>query len=256
MTKVKTEAEIEILREAGRRLARILHAVGEQAVTGVAVKDLDILAHRLITEGGDVPSFLNYKPAGAKRPYPASLCVSINDAAVHGIPTESDAILTEGDIVSLDAGLTHQGLIADMCITVPVGTIDARGVQLIDAARKARDAGVSVCKAGAHLGDIGAAIEDSLEGTGFFIVEDLGGHGVGHHVHEAPHIFHTGMYGTGPTLEEGMVITIEPTVSEGSTEIVLDSDGYTYRTRDHSRTAQFEHTIVVTKDGCEIITRE
>ncbi len=256
MTKTKTVEEIAILREAGRRLARILNAVGDAAKVGVAVKDLDALAHRLITKAGDTPSFLNYKPAGAKRPFPASLCVSINDAAVHGIPTGSDVILKEGDIVSLDAGLTHQGLIADMCITVPVGSVDARGMQLIDAARRARDAGVSVCKAGTHLGDIGAAIEDSLEGTGFFIVEDLGGHGVGHAVHESPHIFHTGMYGTGPTLEEGMVITIEPTVSEGSTEIVLDSDGYTYRTRDHSRTAQFEHTIVVTKDGHEIITKE
>ncbi len=256
MGKIKTEAEIEILREAGKRLAHVLNTVGDAAKPGVAIKDLDALAYKLITEAGDTPSFLNYKPAGAKRPFPSSLCVSINDVAVHGIPTESDAILNEGDIVSLDAGVTHQGLIADMCITVAVGDVDARGIQLIDAARKARDAGVSVCKAGAHLGDIGAAIEDSLEGTGFFVVEDLGGHGVGHHVHEAPHIFHTGMYGTGPTLEEGMVITIEPTISEGSTDIVLDSDGYTYRTKDHSRTAQFEHTIVVTKEGNEIITRE
>jgi methionyl aminopeptidase len=256
MAKIKTEAEIKTLREAGKRLARILHAVGNEAKAGVAVRDLDALAQRLIAEGGDTPSFLNYKPAGAKRPFPAALCVSINDAAVHGIPTESDYILNEGDIVSLDEGLTHEGLIADMCITVPVGAVDARGMQLIDAAQKARDAGVSVCKAGAHLGDIGAAIEDSLEGTGFFVVEDLGGHGVGHKVHEPPHIFHTGMYGTGPVLEAGMVITIEPTVSEGSTEIVLDADGYTYRTKDHSRTAQFEHTIVITNDGHEIITRE
>lgn len=256
MTKIKTDAEIAILREAGRRLARILHAAGDEARVGVAVKDLDAYVQRLIADGGDTPSFLNYKPAGAKRPFPAALCVSINDAAVHGIPTESDYILKEGDIVSLDAGLTHEGLIADMCITVPVGTVDARGMQLIDAARVARDAGVSVCKAGTHLGDIGAAIEDSLEGTGFFVVEDLGGHGVGHKVHEPPHIFHTGMYGTGPVLEEGMVITIEPTVSEGGTEIVLDPDGYTYRTKDHSRTAQFEHTIVVTKEGHEIITKE
>jgi methionyl aminopeptidase len=179
----------------------------------------------------------------------------VNDAAVHGIPTESDYILTDGDIVSLDAGLTHQGLIADMCITVPVGSVDAEGKALIDAARSARDAGVAVFHAGARLGDIGAAIEEALAGTGFGIIEDLGGHGVGYKVHEPPHIFHVGRYGTGPVLEEGMVITIEPTISEGSTEIVLDDDGYTYRTADHSRTAQFEHTIVVTKEGCEVITK-
>lgn len=256
MAKIKSPEEIAILREAGRRLARILTAVGDAARPGTAVTDLDALAHELITAGGDVPSFLGYKPAGAKRPYPCSLCVSVNDAAVHGIPTESDYILKEGDIVSLDAGLTHQGLIADMCVTVPVGEVDARGMRLIDAAQRARDAGVSVCRAGAHLGDIGAAIEDSLADAGFSVVEDLGGHGVGHTVHESPHIFHFGTRDTGPLLEEGMVITIEPTVSEGGTEIVLDPDGYTYRTKDHSRTAQFEHTIVITRDGHEIITKE
>jgi methionyl aminopeptidase len=255
MTKIKTTEEILILKEAGRRLAVILDTIGKEARAGVAVQELDALAHELITAGGDVPSFLGYKPAGAKRPFPASLCVSVNDTAVHGIPTESEHVLADGDIVSLDAGLTHQGLIADMCITVPVGDVDEQGVRLIETARNARDAGVSVCRAGAHVGDIGAAIEKRLAGTGFSVVEDLGGHGVGHKVHESPHIFHFGTRGTGPVLEEGMVITIEPTVSEGGTEIVLDPDGYTYRTKDHSRTAQFEHTIVITKDGHTVITK-
>jgi methionyl aminopeptidase len=256
MAKIKTKEDIELLREAGRRLAAILRVAGEQAKSGVAVKDLDTLVHQLITAGGDMPAFLNYKPAGARRPYPASLCVSVNDAAVHGIPTESDYILADGDIVSLDAGLTHQGLIADMCITVPVGTVDERGMQLIAAAKRALDAGIAVVRAGARLGDIGAAIEGALADTGFAVVEDLGGHGVGHSVHEPPHIFHFGTQGTGAVLEEGMAITIEPTVSEGSTDIILDRDDYTYRTADGSRTAQFEHTMVVTKDGCEIITKE
>ncbi|HXK40120.1 MAG TPA: type I methionyl aminopeptidase [Candidatus Paceibacterota bacterium] len=255
MAKIKTKEEIAILTEAGRRLAVILDTIGKEARAGVAVQELDRRAHELITAGHDAPSFLDYKPAGAKRPFPASLCVSVNDAAVHGIPTESEYMLVDGDIVSLDAGLTHQGLIADMCITVPVGEVDARGMRLIDAARRARDAGVLVCRAGAHLGDIGAAIERSLAGTGFTVVEDLGGHGVGHKVHESPHVFHFGTRDTGPVLEEGMVITIEPTVSEGGTEIVLDPDGYTYRTKDHSRTAQFEHTIVITKDGHTVITK-
>lgn len=255
MAKIKTPEEIEILKEAGRRLAAILHTLGREAQPGVAVKDLDRRAYEFITAGGDTPSFLNYKPAGARRPFPATLCVSVNDVAVHGIPTESDYVLQDGDIVSLDAGLTHRGLIADMCITVPVGSVDAKGCALIAAAEKARDAGVAVCRAGAHLGDIGAAIEESLSGTGFGIVEDLGGHGVGHKVHEPPHIFHFGTKGTGPVLEEGMVITIEPTISEGGTDIVLDPDGYTYRTKDGSRTAQFEHTVVITKSGPLVITK-
>lgn len=255
MTKIKTTEEITLLREAGHRLARILHAVGEAAQPGVAVTDLDALAHKLILADGDAPAFLGYKPAGAKRPYPATLCVSVNDAAVHGIPTESDYVLADGDIVSLDAGLTHEGMIADMCITVPVGDVDAEGMRLIEAGKRALEAGVGAVRAGARLGDIGAAIEDALAGTGFGVVEDLGGHGVGHSVHEPPHIFHFGTKGTGSALGEGMVITIEPTISEGGTDITLDRDGYTYRTKDGSRTAQFEHTIVVTADGCEIITK-
>jgi methionyl aminopeptidase len=255
MSKIKTADEIAILKEAGKRLASILDAVGRDAKPGVAIKDLDARAYGLIIAGGDTPSFLDYKPAGARRPFPASLCVSINDVAVHGIPTESEYVIQEGDVVSLDAGLTHQGLIADMCITVPAGRVDEAGMRLIEAARRARDAGVAVCREGAHLGDIGAARESARDGTGFGIVEDLGGHGVGHKVHELPHIFHTGIHGTGPVLESGMVITIEPTISEGSTDIVLDPDGYTYRTMDGSRTAQFEHTIVITKNGNEIITK-
>ncbi len=254
MAKIKTPEEIEILTEAGRRLAVILHTVGQEACPGRAVRDLDRRARELITAGGDIPSFLGYQPAGADRPFPASLCVSINDVAVHGVPTESEYVLRDGDMVSLDAGLTHKGLIADACITVPAGVIDEKGLALIEAAKRARDAGVAACRAGVHLGDIGAAIEESLAGTGFSVVEDLGGHGVGHKVHEPPHIFHVGRRGTGPVLESGMVITIEPTVSEGSTEIVLDPDGYAYRTQDGSRTAQFEHTIVITDAGCDILT--
>ncbi|MBP9771323.1 MAG: type I methionyl aminopeptidase [Candidatus Pacebacteria bacterium] len=255
MAKIKSAEEIEKLRVAGKRLAVVLDAVGKAALPGVSVRALDALAEKMIREEGDTPSFLNYKPAGAKRGFPATLCVSVNDAAVHGIPTESDYVLQDGDIVSLDAGLTHEGMVADACITVPVGEVGQEGLDLIATAERARDVGVSVCKAGAHLGDIGAAIERSLAGTHFGVIEDLGGHGVGHSVHEAPHIFHTGMQGTGEKLVAGMVITIEPTVSEGSTEIVLDSDGYTYRTIDGSRTAQFEHTIVITENGNEILTQ-
>ncbi len=254
MARIKSADEIHILRAGGKRLARILATVADAVAPGVPVRELDILTERLMREEGDTPAFLDYKPAGAKRGFPASLCVSVNDQAVHGIPTESDYVLADGDIVSLDAGLIHRGLITDMCLTVGVGTIDEKAVHLIEESKKALMAGIAVCKAGAHLGDIGSAIEESLAGTGFSVVEDLGGHGVGHKVHEAPHIFHIGEHGTGEKLEAGMVITIEPTVSEGGTDIVQDADGYTYRTADGSRTAQFEHTIVITETGYEILT--
>lgn len=255
MVRIKTPNEIEILREGGRRLAAIMARVAKEARVGVAVRDLDTLLVQEIHAMGDEPAFLGYKPVGADRPFPASLCVSVNDEAVHGVPTESERILKDGDIVSLDAGLIHEGLITDMCTTVAVGAVDARGLRLIQKAKDALDAGIAAARGGNRLGDIGAAIDVCLGGTGFAAIPDLGGHGVGHEVHEAPHIFHFGDAGTGEKLVPGMVITIEPTVSEGSTEIVLGKDGYTYLTDDGSRTAQFEHTIVITDGEPEILTR-
>lgn len=253
MAKIKTDEEIATIREAGRRLARILSAAGDMVRPGVTTKELDMFVESEIRKGGDEPAFLNYKPAGASGPYPATLCVSVNDEAVHGIPKE-DRVLKEGDIVSLDAGLIHNGLIADMCSTVPVGDIDKAGWELINRAKESLMAGIMAACGGAHLGDIGAAIEESLAGSGFRVVEDLGGHGVGHKVHELPHIFHFGTKGTGEKLIPGMVITIEPTVSEGGSTIDLAADGWTYHTSDGSRTAQFEHTIVITDGEPEIVT--
>lgn len=254
MVRIKTPQEIELLREGGRRLASIMKRVAAETKIGVAVRDLDALLVQEIRAMGDEPAFLGYKPAGADRPFPASLCVSVNDEAVHGVPTESDRVLADGDIVSLDAGLIHQGLITDMCTTVAVGNVDAQGLRLIQIAQAALDVGIKAARGGNRLGDIGAAIDICLGGTGFAAIPDLGGHGVGHEVHEAPHIFHYGDAGTGEKLVPGMVITIEPTVSEGSTEIVLGKDGYTYLTDDGSRTAQFEHTIVITDGEPEILT--
>ncbi len=254
MSTIKTPEDIVILREGGKRLARLMELVAAEANVGVAVRNLDALFEREARAGGDTPAFLGYTPSGAERPFPASLCVSVNDAAVHGVPTESDYVLQDGDIVSLDAGLTHQGLITDMCTTVAVGTVDETGLELIKAAKRALMAGIHAARGGSRLGDIGAAIETDLAGTRFGAIPDLGGHGVGHKVHEAPHIFHFGDPGTGAKLVPGMVITIEPTVSEGSTDIELAEDGYTYKTIDGSRTAQFEHTIVITDGEPEILT--
>lgn len=254
MSLIKTPEEIAILREGGKRLARLIALVAAEARPGVAVRDLDALFEREARAGGDAPAFLGYTPSGAHRPFPASLCVSVNDEAVHGVPTESDRVLRDGDIVSLDAGLIHQGLITDMCTTVAVGGVDEQGMQLITAAQGALMAGISAARGGARLGDIGAAIDAHLAGTGFGAIPDLGGHGVGHKVHEPPHVFHFGEAGTGAKLVPGMVITIEPTVSEGSTDIELAEDGYTYKTADGSRTAQFEHTIAITEGEAEVLT--
>ncbi len=256
MALIKTSEEIALLREGGRRLAQLMALLARETKAGVVVRYLDALLEREIRAAGDTPAFLGYKPAGARRAFPASLCVSVNDEAVHGIPTESDRILADGDIVSLDAGLIHQGLITDTCITVGVGNVDAAGSSLIESARQALASGIAAARGGNRLGDIGAAIEDSLLGTGFAAIPDLGGHGVGHKVHEPPHVFHFGDPGTGELLVPGMVITIEPTVSEGTTDILLAKDGYTYRTADGSRTAQFEHTIVITDGSPEILTKE
>lgn len=254
MSMIKTSEEIAVLREGGKRLARLIELVKAATKVGVPIRDLDALFEREARAGGDVPAFLGYTPSGAERPFPASLCVSVNDEAVHGVPTESDYILKDGDIVSLDAGLIHQGLITDMCTTVAVGVVDEDGLRLIKAAKSALMAGIHAARGDARLGDIGAAIDEYLDGTGFDAIPDLGGHGVGHKVHEAPHIFHFGEAGTGAKLVPGMVITIEPTISEGSTDIDLADDGYTYKTVDGSRTAQFEHTIVITNGEPEILT--
>lgn len=255
MLLIKTEEDIRLIREAGRRLARVMREVSTAAVPGVSTQELNDRAERLIRDGGDTPAFLHYQPAGASSPFPATLCVSVNDEAVHGIPSK-ERTLKEGDIVSLDAGLTHQGRIADMCVTVPVGKIDEEAKRLIEVTKKAMELGVAVSRGGACVGDIGRAIEPYVEKEGFEVVADLGGHGVGYAVHEEPHIFHIARKGKGMKLSPGMVITVEPTVSEGSGEVDLAGDEWTYKTIDGSRCAQWEHTILITEGAPEILTIE
>lgn len=255
VVKIKTEKDIEILREGGRRHAFILNEVAKAVAPGVSTKDLDDLAVKLIKEGGDKSPFLGYKPYGAKRPYPASLCVSVNDAVVHGIPNEIPYILKEGDIVSLDLGLEHRGMITDMAVTIPVGKIDAVAKKLIKITREALTIGIKSAKPGNTTGHIGEAIESSITPHGFGIVEELAGHGVGYSVHEDPYIPNYGKAGEGEPLVPGMVVAIEPIINEGTKKVKLDRDGYTYRTADGQRSAHFEHTIVITEKGCEILTK-
>jgi methionyl aminopeptidase len=254
MIHIKTNEEIAIMRESGRRLGGVLRRLRAAAVPGVSTADLDTLALRLVREGGDEPAFLNYRPEGASRAYPATLCVSIDDEVVHGIPNEKPRVLEDGSIVSLDMGLRHRGFITDAAITVGVGKVDAAAKKIIAATEAALSAAIGAVRAGATVGDIGHAIEACVRPLGYAIFEELGGHGVGRHVHEDPHIPNFGRKGRGVELVAGMTIAIEPMLGEGEKRLYLAPDGYTYKTKDGSRATHVEHTVLVTETGAEILT--
>jgi methionyl aminopeptidase len=251
----RTEGEIAKLKEAGKRLGEVLEAVAAIVAPGVSTQTLENEAMRLITEGGDVPAFLDYIPEGANRPYPAALCVSVNDEVVHGIPNESPRTLKEGDIVALDLGLVHEGFVVDSALTVPVGKTDKESYDLMNATQASLEAAIAVARPGNRIGDISHATETAFKDTGFSIVKVLGGHGVGEAVHEEPYIANAGHPGTGPEIVEGMVLALEPIANAGKAGVVLAPDGYTYRTKDGSRSAHFEHTIIVTDGEPLVITR-
>ena len=251
---ITNDTERANLIEAGKRLAVVLDALRAKVVPGVAAQVLDDVAERLIRDGGDEPCFLGYTPEGARRPYPATLCVSINDEVVHGIPNESVKILKEGDIVGLDLGLAHKGVIVDAAITVPVGEVSEEVKKLLAATERALAAGIAQAIPGNHMGDISHAIQKEIEGAGFRVVKELGGHGVGDLVHEEPFIPNFGHPGDGELLSEGMVLALEPISTAGKAAVILAPDGYTYRTKDGSRSAHFEHTILIEKGGARIIT--
>ena len=254
MITIKTNEEISILREGGKRHAFILRELAGMVKPGITSLELEESARKLIAEGGDKAAFLNYQPVGAKRPYPAVLCVSVNDEVVHGIPNEVGKVLKEGDIVTLDLGLTHKNLITDAAITVPVGKITSEISQLIETTRDALYAGIKAAKGGKKVGDIGVAISRFAAQFNYGVVEELSGHGVGYSVHEDPYVPNYGEAGKGDTLKPGMVIAIEPMFNLGSKRVKLSSDGYTYKTSDGKPSAHFEHTVVITKSGAEILT--
>lgn len=250
---IKTQQEIDILREGGKRLASILHKVKEKVAPGVSTKELDECAHKLIKDMGDEPAFLNYRPEGAPAPYPASLCVSINDEVVHGIPGKS-RLLKEGDIVSIDLGLKHKGLFTDMALTVPIGNVTPASAKLLKVTEQALQVGIDAAEAGNTVGDIGYAIQNFVAPHKYGIVEVLSGHGVGRSIHEDPYIPNFGKAGKGAKLVPGMVIAIEPMLNNGTKKVTLDSDGYTFRTADGKKSAHFEHTVLITENGPEILT--
>ena len=254
MISIKTKEDIAILREGGKRHANILKELASLVRPGLNTQDLEDRARELIKAGGDQAAFLNYTPSGSHRPYPAALCVSINDEVVHGIPNEKQKILKDGDIVSLDLGLVHKGLITDAAITVPVGNISPGLSKLLEITEKALYAGIKAAKGGRRVGDISNAIERIALPFKYGVVRELSGHGVGYHVHEDPYVPNFGPAGKGQVLQPGLVIALEPMFNLGSDQVYLDDDGYTYRTVDGLPSAHFEHTIVITKSGAEVLT--
>jgi methionyl aminopeptidase len=257
-----SEKEIEILKEGGRRLAHILEVLGQNCVEGMVAKKLDELAEKMILENGDIPVFKNYKPYGAVYPFPASLCVSINDVVAHGIP--NDQILKAGDVVSLDLGLRHNGLVVDSAISVLVhpsgGWVPEQ--KLLEVTKKALEVGIDKCRIGNDVNEVGKAIEKFVEkfseesGINFTVVDILCGHAVGKEIHSEPIIPHVDMGEKGGKIKEGMVLAIEPHISLGSGMISLSrKDAWSYLADDGAKAAQFEHTILVTKDGPVLLTK-
>lgn len=250
---IKTKEEVEILRVGGRRLGEVLEKVKQKVAPGVSTYELDQYAFKLIKELGDEPAFLNYKPEGARTPFPATLCVSVNEEVVHGIP-KKNRILKEGDIISIDLGLKHQGLFTDHALTVPVGNIDTEKQKLLDVTREALYVGIFEARAGNRVGDIGHAIEEFVRPHGYGIVDILSGHGVGKYIHEDPYIPNFGKKGTGELLRPGMVIAIEPMLNQGTKRVTLAKDDWTFCTADNKPSAHFEHTILITDGDPEILT--
>ncbi len=252
---VRTPEERVGIIESGRRLGLMLEKLEAMVAPGISTNDLENEAMRLIEEGGDKPAFKGYTPEGARRPFPAALCVSVNEEVVHGIPNENPRTLKEGDIVTLDFGISHDGFFTDSAVTVPVGKVSKQASALIAATDYALEEGIKAARTGNRTGDISHAIEAAFKGTGFSIVKVLGGHAVGRSVHEEPYISNFGHAGTGPELVPGMVLALEPIANAGKGSIILSPDGHTYRSRDGSISSQTEHTILIEENETIVITR-
>lgn len=250
--KLKNQKEIDFLREGGRRLSAVLRRVAGEVKAGMTKFDIDKMAEDYIIAGGDLPAFKNYKPAGSRVAFPAVLCISVNDEIVHGIP--NGYRLKEGDIVGLDLGIKHGGLYTDMAVTVGIGSVDKEAERLMEVTSQALEVGIMTAKAGNYTGDIGYAIQSFVKPYGYGIVRELSGHGVGHKIHEDPYVPNYGKPGTGVKLKAGMVIAIEPMLNEGKDAIVLAEDDFTFKTKDGSRSAHFEKTILITDGEPEILT--
>ncbi|MSR70907.1 type I methionyl aminopeptidase [Candidatus Kaiserbacteria bacterium] len=249
-----TEEDFKNLRAGGKVLAGVLADTLAQVRNGVATAELDLFAEHAIRARGGIPSFLHYQPEGAAYPYPAALCVSINSEVVHGIP-RAERVIKEGDIVSLDLGLSYNGYFLDAARTMFLGTADDQARLLIDGTKEALAAALGATRIGGHVGDIGDAIVRIARARNLGVVEELGGHAVGRAVHERPFIANDGKQGEGEVIVSGMVLAIEPMLAEGKGAVVVAEDEWTYIMKDGKRAAHFEDTVIVTEKGIEILTR-
>jgi methionyl aminopeptidase len=247
-TRVKTPEEIVNMRESGRMLATVLEALKPEVIPGVSTKQLNDIAERELKSLGGQAAFLGYQG------FPESICISVNDEVVHGIPRPT-LVIKEGDIVSLDFGVSYKGMITDSAVSVICGPGTKQIQDLLKYTEQALLEGISTIKDGSHVGDIGNSVERILNIHKYGIVRDLVGHGVGHAVHEDPNIPNWGRKNTGPKLVAGMTIAVEPMATLGRDAVIIDPDGWTVRTRDGSLAAHFEHTVLVTPDGFEILTQ-
>ncbi len=252
---IKTENEIERLRKGGKILAGILKQLSEAVKPGITTESLDALTNELVAKAGCTPALLNYKPEGADHPFPKSICISVNSEVVHGIP--GNKILNDGDTVALDLVINYDGVFLDSTVTVPVGEIAPKNKQLLSLTKSALDEAIAAIKPGATVGDIGHAVEQFVKPYRLGIVRGLSGHGVGRAIHEDPYIPNYGKKGKGEKLVPGMVIAIEPMLTRGAEDVIQMRDGYTLKTIDNSRSAHFEHTVLIKEDGYpEVLTIE
>jgi methionyl aminopeptidase len=243
---IKSDREVRAMRWAGRIVAIVLDTVGREVGPGIKTKELDIIAGKELKKLGAKPSFKGY------RGFPASICVSVNDEIVHGIPGER--VLQEGDIVSIDAGAIFDGFQGDAAVTVGVGKLSPEAEQLMEVTKSALKAGIAAAHGGARLGDVSAAIQNYAESRGFSVIREYTGHGIGREMHEEPQIPNFGQPGTGMMLTRGMTLALEPMVSTGDWHTRLDSDHWTVFTADGSLAAHFEHTIAITDAEAEVLT--
>ena len=247
MIKIKSQEEIDLMREAGRITRDTLKVVENSIRVGISTKELDKIAYDYIKSQGATPSFKNYGG------FPGSICASVNDTIVHGIPS-NNIILKEGDIISIDCGAKYKGYHGDAARTFPVGKIDTKVKKLIKVTEQSFFEGIKDLKSGAFVGDISHRIQTFVEKNGYSIVRELVGHGVGSHLHEDPMIPNYGKAGSGPRLNANAVIAIEPMVNMGDKNVVFMSDGWTCKTRDGLPSAHYENTVLITESGVEILT--
>jgi methionyl aminopeptidase len=242
----KPPAEIERIAAAGKLVAATIAHVGERIAVGITTAELDDVADAFIRAHGGVPTSKGYKG------YPRAICISVNEVVVHGIPDGTR--IADGDLVTIDVGVTLDGAIADSAYTFPVGSIDTRARALLDACQDALWAGIDQARPGNRIGDVSHAVQQVVEAAGFSVVRSLVGHGVGRYYHEDPHVPNFGQPGRGPRIAEGMTVAIEPMITMGAPDVVLHDDGWTISTADRSLSAHFEHTVAITADGARVLT--